>query len=62
MELPKTVPNAHVFTSAGCTSRGDHLHFTPDGYRELGKRYGETMLSLLSINKVVRAAESKTEP
>jgi len=46
-ELPKTIPTAHVISSAGCTSRPDHLHFTPDGYRELGKRYGAKMLSLL---------------
>lgn len=46
-ELPKTVPTAHVVSSVGCTGCGDHLHFTPKGYRELGKRYGETMLSHL---------------
>ncbi len=46
-ELPKTIPTAHVISSAGCTSRRDHLHFTPAGYKELGKRYAETMLSLL---------------
>lgn len=46
-ELPKTIPTAHVISSAGCISRPDHLHFTPAGYREFGKRYAETMLSLL---------------
>jgi len=46
-ELPKTIPNSYVISSAGCTGRPDHLHFTPAGYRELGKRYGEKMLSLL---------------
>ena len=46
-ELPTTIPNSHVISSKGCTSRPDHLHFTPAGYRELGKRYGEKMLSLL---------------
>lgn len=46
-ELPKTIPSAQVISSAGCTSRPDHLHFTPAGYRELGKRYGEKMLTLL---------------
>jgi hypothetical protein len=38
--------NSHVISSAGCTSR-ERLHFTTAGYRELGKRYGEKMLSLL---------------
>jgi hypothetical protein len=46
-ELPKTIPTAYVISSAGCTARPDHLHFTPAGYRELGKRYGQKMLSLL---------------
>lgn len=46
-DLPNTIPTAHVISSQGCEGRPDHLHFTPAGYRELGKRYGETMLSLL---------------
>jgi hypothetical protein len=46
-ELPKSIPTAHVISSAGCKARPDRLHFTPEGYRELGKRYGEKMLSLL---------------
>ena len=39
--------NAHVISSAGCEARRDRLHFTPAGYRELGKRYAEQMLTLL---------------
>jgi Carbohydrate esterase, sialic acid-specific acetylesterase len=46
-ELPKTIPTAHVISSTGCLARPDHLHFTPAGYRELGKRYAQKMLSLL---------------
>lgn len=46
-ELPQTIPTAHVIASAGCASRQDHLHFTPEGYCELGKRYTEKMLLLL---------------
>ncbi len=45
--LPNTIPNAYVISSAGCPQRGDNLHFTAAGYRELGKRYGLKMLSLL---------------
>ena len=45
-ELPKTLPNSYVISSAGCTSR-ERLHFDSAGYRELGKRYAEKMLSLL---------------
>ena len=50
-ELPKTIPTAHVVSSAGCIGRPDRLHFTPEGYRELGKRYAETMLPLLGEKK-----------
>ena len=41
-ELPKTLPNSFVVSSAGCTCRPDRLHFTPAGYRELGKRFGDS--------------------
>jgi len=46
-ELPKTLPNSYVVSSTGCTCRPDRLHFTPAGYRELGKRFGDKMLSVL---------------
>ncbi len=46
-ELPKTISTAHFVSSDGCAGRPDHLHFTPAGYRDLGKRYAETMLPLL---------------
>jgi alpha-L-fucosidase 2 len=46
-DLPRTIPHSYVISSAGCTVRPDRLHFTPAGYRELGRRYGEKMLSLL---------------
>ena len=45
--LPETLPNSHVISSSGCTSSPDGLHFNSAGNRELGKRYGEKMLSLL---------------
>lgn len=45
-ELPKTIPTAHVVSSAGCIGGPDHLHFTPEGSRELGMRYAQTMLPL----------------
>ena len=54
-ELPKTIPTAHVVSSAGCIARSDRLHFTPAGYRELGKRYAEVMLPLLGF----KASEPK---
>ncbi len=57
--LPKTIPNSHVISSAGCESRPDRLHFTAAGYRELGTRYGEKMLSLLGC-KISGAKEPDT--
>jgi len=45
--LPETISNSYVIPSNGCTCKSDHLHFTADGYRILGKRYGIKMLSLL---------------
>ena len=51
-ELPKTLPNSHVISSAGCTCHPDRMHFNPAGSRELGKRYGEKMLSLEGFPKL----------
>jgi hypothetical protein len=48
--LPQQIPNAYVISSAGCTSAPDKLHFDAAGYRELGKRYGMQMLSLLGTS------------
>jgi hypothetical protein len=45
-ELPAVVPTAHVVSSKGCECRRDHLHFTPAGYRELGRRYADVLLEI----------------
>lgn len=46
--LPQIIPNSHVISSEGCPSISDHLHFTAEGYRILGKRFGEKMLEILN--------------
>jgi hypothetical protein len=46
-QLPNVIPNAHIVSSEGCPGMADGLHFTSEGYRILGKKYGEKMLSLL---------------
>jgi hypothetical protein len=46
--LPQTLPNSYVISSAGCADGPDNLHFSTAGYRELGKRYAEKMLLVLS--------------
>ena len=45
---PQTIPTAHVVSSADCSGAPDGLHFTAEGYRLLGKRYAEVMLSILN--------------
>lgn len=37
----------HIISSSDCTSGGDNLHFSYEGYKKLGERYGEKMLELL---------------
>ncbi|GAB2976434.1 hypothetical protein GCM10027049_09110 [Mucilaginibacter puniceus] len=49
--LPQTIPNSYVISSAGAPAKGDRLHFTNEGYRILGTRYGEKMLDILGVKK-----------
>jgi hypothetical protein len=37
----------HVISSSGCGTGGDNIHFSYDGYKTLGERYGEKMLEIL---------------
>lgn len=46
--LPQVIPNAYIISSKGCTIHADKLHFDAAGYRLLGKRYADKMLSLLN--------------
>ncbi|MGV8826975.1 MAG: sialate O-acetylesterase [Breznakibacter sp.] len=48
-ELPNVIPNAHVISSQGCPGMPDGLHFTAEGYRILGRRYGQKMLFLQPV-------------
>jgi alpha-L-fucosidase 2 len=45
-KLPSGENVAHVVSSAGCASGGDNLHFSYEGYKTLGERYGQKMLEL----------------
>ena len=45
--LPDTLPNSFVISSAGVPANRDHLHFTADGQREMGRRYAEKTLGLM---------------
>ncbi|MES2775687.1 MAG: sialate O-acetylesterase [Bacteroidota bacterium] len=44
--LPQVISKAFVIPSAGCEGVADHLHFSPAGYRELGRRYAAKMLAI----------------
>ncbi len=55
--LPGTLPNSHVISSAGVPANRDRLHFTADGQREMGRRYAETMLKVMGY-----PATAPTEP
>lgn len=45
--LPQAISNAHIISSENCEAVEDGLHFSAEGYRKLGRRYAEKMLTLL---------------
>jgi hypothetical protein len=59
--LPNTLSNSYVISSQGCEQRGDGLHFSAKGYRELGKRYGITMLDILRKQGLTGTVERGTK-
>lgn len=48
-KVPEIIPTAHVISSSGCRENFDRLHFSAAGYRELGRRYAQTMLELMGV-------------
>lgn len=44
------IPTAYTISSKGCKSNPDHLHFSTEGQRRLGKRYGIRMLQLMGYD------------
>ncbi|MBQ0141697.1 MAG: hypothetical protein KBT06_02670 [Prevotellaceae bacterium] len=54
-KLPTVIKNSYVISSAGCpmsTLDGQNVHFTAEGYRILGRRYGEQMLKCLEAGSI----------
>lgn len=51
-QLPDVLDNSYIISSSGCSDKDDNIHFDAAGYRELGKRYGEQMLSLLDYSNI----------
>jgi len=46
-KMPALIKHCYVISSKGCPQRGDGLHFTAEGYREMGRRYAAAMLDFL---------------
>ena len=46
-KMPDLIKHCYVISSKGCPQRGDGLHFTAEGYREMGRRYAAAMLDFL---------------
>jgi hypothetical protein len=42
--LPDVIPGSKVVSSEGCPGVEDGLHFTVEGYREMGRRYAESFI------------------
>jgi hypothetical protein len=56
--LPYYISNSYAISSKGCTGNGvDGFHFSTEGARELGKRYG---LQMLSLSKTYSTEEGQT--
>ncbi len=50
--MPQVVPTSYVISAAKLPGNGnDPWHFSAAGYRELGRRYAEVMLSILEKNE-----------
>ncbi len=56
-KLPQTIPNSYVISSSNCTAGSDNLHFNSAGYREIGKRYADKMLSVMGYGVSERGSE-----
>lgn len=59
-KIKELVPNTSVVSSEGCTvvendpgedGKNRYLHFSSEGYRELGRHYAQTMLDILANQK-----------
>ena len=46
--IQNVIPTAYPVSSLGCPGRPDKLHFTAEGYRILGRRYADVMMSILN--------------
>ncbi len=47
--IPEVIPTGHVISSSCCAQNFDNLHFSSDGYREIGRRYAAEMLKIKGV-------------
>lgn len=47
--VPSVIPTGYVVSSSGCKENFDRLHFSAEGYRQLGRNYAMVMLPLMNI-------------
>jgi alpha-L-fucosidase 2 len=55
--LPGAIPGAHVIRTDDLGKQPDNQHFSPEGYRELGRRYAVEMLSILGYPRSEQAGK-----
>src|SRR5574344_784221 len=54
VKLPQTIKNCYVVSALGCKGNTvDGFHFSTEGARELGKRDGRRMYSLIKASRPV---------
>ena len=46
--IQNAIPTAYPVSSLGCPGNFDKLHFKAEGYRTLGRRYADVMMSILN--------------
>jgi len=56
--IQETIPTAYPVSAAECPGARDHLHFTAEGYRMLGRRYADVMMSIINKGKQQTATEN----
>jgi len=49
--ISSAIPTAYPVSSLGCKGNFDKLHFKAEGYRLLGRRYADVMMSILNKDK-----------
>ena len=58
-KMPKVLQHAYVVSAAGCPPCSDNVHFSRDGYRQLGINYAEKTLQAMGL-ELVRAGRTET--